>query len=265
MYSSAADTTSVLNPTAGQGLALGQDTGDGSGIVNEEFGTFTSGSLVNVGDSISLTADFTTDSTVTGNGGYLLVGLYNDNGSAPTGNLLNTATGGATATWTGYFGDVGYSTAAGSSDKFYSRPGGAGNANELGYYSKVTSPVQLSSTPATGNGTVLPSTPYVLTYTITKGATYNIITEEITQGGVEIGSDLWTTDTESPALNNTFNGIDFGAYGKAEGSNPGPLDLNFTDVSVVLTPVPEPSTLALAGLGGLGLLGMAMRFRQARG
>ncbi len=240
----------ALNPVAGQGLAL--SVSSGTGKVNEEFAQFSSFpfTLFDYGDYFTLTVDFNS-SNVAGNTGGLLAGLFNTQGTVASGTLTGTATGGATADDTGYFGIMGFNTSAGTSTKFFSRQGGATDANELGYYSSMTvgSYSQVGSSFAvSGNGTIANNTAYTLTYTVARGISGNTITAIITQGASTV--DSWTV-TDASLLYNNFDELDFGMYGKN-----GPVNFNITDVSILTNvgPIPEPSFSALACLGILGLV-----------
>jgi hypothetical protein len=253
----------ALNPTANQGLALTVPIGS-SGKVNEEFAQFTGTpvTLATIGDYITLTVDFNSPNFTnvsTADTGGLLTGLFYSQGTAPSANEESLQTGGATANDTGYFGIMGANTSAGTSTKFFSRQGSPTATNELGYYSIIGAGnyTQLSSSLASTNANLANNTAYVLTYTIKKtGANSDTITAIISQGATQL--DGWTS-TDASGLYNTFDTLDFGGYGKNQG-----LDLNITQINVadLIQAVPEPSTLALSGLG---LLGFATRFRRARG
>jgi hypothetical protein len=252
----------ALNPTANQGLALTVPIGS-SGKVDEEFAQFsgTPITLATIGDYITLTVDFNSPNFTnvsTANTGGLLAGLFYSQGTAPSANEESLQTGGATAADTGYFGIMGLNTSAGTSTKFFSRQGTPTATNELAYYSIIGAAnyTQLSSSLASTNANLANNTAYVLTYTIKKtGASSDSITAIISQGATQL--DGWTS-TDASGLYNTFDTLDFGGYGKNQG-----LDLNITQISIAdLIAVPEPSTLALAGLG---LLGLVTRFRRARG
>jgi hypothetical protein len=246
----------ALNPTAGQGLAL--TVSAGTGKVNEEFAQFspTPVTLATTGDYLTLTVNFNS-ANVAANTGYLLAGLYNSQGTLATGTLTTTATGGATADDQGYFGDMGFNTGAGSSTKFYSRQGGVSDANELAYYSAMTAgsfTAVGSSIAASGNGTIANNLAYTLTYTVTKDVGGNTISAVITQGSTPV--DSWSV-TDASSTYNSFDELDFGLYGKNALVNG-----NITQIQVVdsIQAVPEPSVLALTGLG---LLGLVARFRRA--
>lgn len=248
----------ALNPTAGQGLALTVNSGS-TGKVNEMFAEFAPVSL-SEGDYVSLTVNFNSPSGMATDTGGLLVGLYNNatvNSTNEQGSAGgSTTTGGETAASQGYFGIMGYNTSAGTSTKFFSRQGGATDANELGYYSENTSGsyTQLSSFAATGNANLGLNVNYTLTYTVTdEGAAGDQIAAIISSGSTTL--DTWTS-TDASGLYNTFNQLDFGNYGKAAA-----VDINILSESISTTaPVPEPSVMALAG-AAFGLLGV-MRFRR---
>jgi hypothetical protein len=257
--------TANASATLVNGTGLELNVSGGTGKVNEEFGQFTpfaSAITLNaVGDYITLTVDFTS-ANIAGNNGYLLAGLYNDNGTTASGTLTTTATGGATAAYTGYFGDMGLNTSAGSSTKFYSRTGGASDANELAYYSSMTgsSYTQIGSSIAnTANGTIANNKAYTLTFTVTKTAAgSDTVTAQINQGATIVDSAATWTFLDASGTYNTFDELDFGFYGKSA-----PINGTITDVVVTdqITPTPEPSTFALAGLGMLGLV-LARRMRR---
>jgi hypothetical protein len=245
----------ALNPTAGQGLALNVNSG-ATGKTDEAFAQFTPSpvTLMSAGDSVTLTVDFNSPN-LSANTGGLLVGLYNTGGNPATANLSGTATGGATAAHTGYFGIMGYNTTAGTSTKFFSRQGGVSDANELGYYSTMTSgsTTQLGSYAASGNANLANNTGYVLTYTITKGASSDSVMAVIQQGSTTL--DSWSF-TDATGAYNSFDELDFGTYGKNAAVNANVTQITVTDsISAV---VPEPATY---GFIGAGLLAAVYRRR----
>lgn len=250
--------SAVLNPSAGQGLALNVTAGTGK--VNEEFNAFTGTpiTLANVGDYIKLSVTFNTANLV-GNNGMLLAGLFNSQGTYATANEGNSVTG-ATGDDTGYFGFLGFSTYSNGSVKTFQRNGVVGGVNELGYYSSMGGMYtqQLNTWPATGTYNMVNGTTYILNQTILKTAGGNQITYVITDNsGNPLAGDNWV-NTDTASAYNTFDELNFGWYGK----NGTALNGNILDVTVSDSiNAPEPSTFALAGLGMLGLL-IARRVRR---
>ncbi len=247
----------ALNPTAGQGLAL--TVSSGTGKLNEMFAEFASSpvTLSGAGQYIQLVVNFNSPSGMATDTGGLLVGLYNNstvNSTNEQGSGGTTSVGGETSGSTGYFGIMGYNTTAGTSTKFFARNGSATDVNELGYYSSQgTAVTQLGSSAATGNANLANGVNYTLTYTNTDEGTSDQVNAIISNGSTIL--DTWTMNDATGAYN-SFNQLDFGAYGKA-----GPVNINILNESVITTAsVPEPSTFALAG-AGLAFLGMA-RFRR---
>jgi hypothetical protein len=251
--------SATLDPTAGQGLALNVSTGTGK--VNEEFAQFSATpiTLATAGDYITLTVNFNSPDVLANTGG-LLAGLLNTRGTVASANETTTATGGATADDTGYFGIMGYNTSAGTSTKFFSRQGGVSDANELGYYSSMTAAsfTQLSSFAASGNANLANSTAYTLIYTVTKGASGDTINAVIDQGATTL--DNWTS-TDSTGLYNSFDELDFGFYGKNALING---NITQVQVSDLVQSVPEPSTLAFSGVAILGFAASRLLKRQSR-
>ena len=243
-----------LNPTSGQGLALNVTSG-ATGKTDEAFAQFTPSpiTLESAGDSITLTVDFNSPN-LSANTGGLLVGFYNTGGNPATANLTGNTTGGPTAAHTGYFGVMGFNTTAGTSTKFYSRQGGAGDNNELAYYSTMTSGsyTQWGAFSASGNANLANNTSYVLVYTITKGAGSDSISAIIEQGNTSL--DSWTF-TDASGAYNSFDELDFGTYGKNAAVN-----VNITQVTVTdsIGVVPEP---AIYGMIGVGMLAVVYRRR----
>jgi hypothetical protein len=250
--------------TAGQGLGLNVTSGS-TGKVNEMFAEFASSpvTLTGAGQYVQLVVNFSSSAGMATDTGGLLVGLYNNttvNSTNEQGSGVggSSGVGGETSGSTGYFGIMGYNTSAGTSTKFFARNGSATDVNELGYYSTQSgsgATTQLGSSAASGNADLALSTAYTLTYTITdEGASGNQVNAIISNGSTVL--DNWT-ENDTAGLYDTFNQLDFGAYGKASA-----VDLNITSESVLtnVSAVPEPSTFALAG-AGLVLLNL-VRFRR---
>jgi PEP-CTERM motif len=251
-------TSSSATLTSGSGLELSSTA---SGHVEEMFSQFSPSliTLSGAGDYVTLSVNFNIVGS-SGQTGALLMGLYNDEGTpgtidetAANGNGSESgATPAATADDVGYFGMGGFNTGAGTSSKFYSR---VASNNELGYYSRMTSGTytqQLSSS-ASGNANLADDTDYTLNYTVQNNGSGNTITATILQGATTL--DNWSyTDA---GVNTSFNELDFGMYNK----NASSLDVYMTQVTVTsnVTPVPEPSMFAFAGLG---LAGLILRLRR---
>jgi hypothetical protein len=247
---------STWNVVNGQGLAL---TLAVAGKVNEEFAQFDpSGQITlgSTGDYVTFTAVFNS-SGIAANTGGLVAGLYNTMGTPGTANLSSASTGTATSDDRGYFGIMGYNTAAGTSTKFFSRTGTAAASSELGYYSQMlpaTIYTQLSSSAASGNANLANNTDYTLNYTVTKGATGNIINAEILQGATVL--DNWNT-TDAASTYSSFDELVIGFYGKNSAISGNIKSVSITDS---IQAVPEPCPCLLAGLGILGLtVGRRMR------
>ena len=251
-YSTTAYTVALNTPNAG----LNINVTSGTGKVINEFAQFTTTpvTLLTVGQYITLTVSFNSTS-MAGNNGYLLTGLYNTQGSVATANLLNTSVGGgATANDTGYFGLLDFSTYANGSTKWYAKtPGGAASTNnELAYYSSMAANTYVQVLPGTyssgSSGLLVNNVNYTMAYTIKKTASGNEIDTVITRNSDSVVMDNWSL-TDSAGIFSSFDELDFGVYGK-NGAQPNIDILSET----VTTNVPEPATFALAGLGMLGLL-----------
>ncbi len=124
---------------------------------------------------------------------------------------------------------------------------------------------QLSaSQPNSANANLANNDSYTLTYTITAlnaGGTKNQITAQIydnTSSTLADSFSLMATNSAGSYItpSSTYDTFDAGIYTGSETSG---YNINLTDVDIV-TNVPEPTTLALAGTG-LGLLGL-IRFRR---
>ena len=251
-YNISSATANSYALTPGTGLGLSTST---SGKFQEMVAQFAGLPVtLGVGQSLTLTVNFSGTGMwngSAGDNGGLIFGLYNSGGTAMTADENSTATGGTTATYNGYFGDIGYNTTAGISTKFYSRTGAAGATDELGYYSKMTGAtlVQIGTFNNTGNADLADGTAYTLTYTIENaGGGVMDFTAAIANTG---GTDNFTF-SDTSGLYNSFDTLVFGNYDKTSA-----VSLNITGISVQA--VPEPSMFAFAGLGLAGLL---LRFRR---
>jgi hypothetical protein len=207
-----ANTNHINAIVNGQGLELGVAV---ASKVVEEFTQFspTPVSLVNEGDTVSLSVVFNSDGIADNTGG-LVVGLHSTAGTPGTKDLSSSTLGTATSDDNGYFGIMGFNTSAGTSTKFYTRTGSTNYDGELAYYSAMTtaSYTQIKSFSATNNANLNNGADYVLTFSVTKGATNNILNATI-QDTNSVIVDSWTVKDNSSTYN-SFDEIVFGFYGK---------------------------------------------------
>ncbi|HEX4055087.1 MAG TPA: PEP-CTERM sorting domain-containing protein [Tepidisphaeraceae bacterium] len=273
-------TTSSL--TSGSPLQLTiPSTSSGVSEVQALF-TSTPLPLINVGDAIELTVTFTDNTGLNINSSSSVdIGLYNSGGSAPYSNLQNgTATSPSTVTGInnsgaglpndntgGVAGWLGYETDAfgASKPKIYTRPaqsgsnnvaqalvsatttGGVENAN--GTQSTYTSQSSASDPLTAGNVytdefSITLSSPgiYTLTQSLYSGATD---TGSIVNGG---------TSTSGPLSVLTSAGFDGLAVGFRESDSvAGEMDISQVEVTTNVA-VPEPATIGILSLAGLGLM-----------
>lgn len=242
-------------------------TAAASGKVDELVGSFSPVTLAQPGDYVSFVVDFNSPNLgQSGTAGNLLFALDYSGGVSLTsdgpGPESPTATTGATAGYVGYMGEIALNTTPKTGTKSYAKTG-AGN-NDLAYYSDATPNTQLSTTVPNANNAVLTNNDlYILTYTITAlnaGASQDQITEQIYDSTLGTMVDNFTFAATNGATyiapTTTYDTFDAGIY---TGSESAGYDLNLTSLSV-LTNVPEPATLALAGVG-LGLAALR-RFRR---
>ncbi len=259
----------------GTGVTL---TAHKSGAVDELVGAFTSVTLANAGDYVSLVVNFNSPNIgQASSSGSLDMALMNSLGTPlGTGYIKSNTSGGATGSDEGYLAGIGMDSAhEKNSTKFWTRDAGAGG-NGLGYYSQTTYHTQIGTSDKTA-AALANSDSYTLTFTIAAlnaGATEMQVNAQIYDNTLGAMVDNYTipatfqtggASTRSPAPNvgdyitptSTFDTFDFGTY---TGST-SPYDINLTDVQIVayVTTVPEPSTFALAGLGLAGLAARLFR------
>jgi hypothetical protein len=224
--------------------------------------------LATAGDSIEATLVFTdTSGVLSTTGSYTFLGLFNSGGSAPDNNLnngglgsgnTNDATGGA-AGWLGYVGNIGAASSNGS--RIYNRAAqvAANNTNQdavgngvSGGYSNPAA-VQIGSTVAsTFDATAGSQYTQDLLIQLTSPGTLSI-TNSLYSGTSVIAGNLIEqstgTTTVSSYLTSSFDTLAWGA----RGSSPN-MDANLIEVQATIQPVPEPATLGLFALAGVGLM-----------
>lgn len=281
--SSKADTT---YPTISSGaLSMGLNSATTSGFW-EAQAVFSSSpvTLATVGDYINMSYTFTDTGSLlgsaSGGGGTnsaIYTGLYDDAGTTPVaGSLnnsgLNTTSGSSYATgnaalWSGYVGRI-----AGDpgTTEIYSRPAqngsGTTSANQdlIGNNFGGGAFNNPGGSLGTGNPTTSPSTAiltagsqYTMNYEIQLTAANKLtITENLFSGAIWVGG---VTNSFSSVTDTTFDGLAIGARNSGTSADP-EMTINDIDITDEIQSVPEPGTLALAGIGaGLTLL---VRFRR---
>jgi hypothetical protein len=240
--------------------------------------TTTPVTLASAGDYIRLSYTFTdTANILTTGASQLYAGLYNSGGSAPTNGLANAgltatagsiyATGGAQL-WQGYNGRIGYVTNASA---IYTRPqqNGAGttsaNQSLLGNTGggSYVNPTGANLVSATGGAALTTGSIYtdVLVFTYNGSG---LVVSNILYSGAGMGGSVVYSQTATAAIPLTlsFDGLAIGTrYNGATSANP-IMDVSLVTVDALIQPIPEPSIVALAGLGGLLGLAFARRMRR---
>lgn len=207
---------------------------------------FSTLSLVNVGDNITLSGSF----TFAGSGGMgndqFRLGLYNTL-AASTGTLSGGTWSSATDTgWLGYTVEVG---AASGSTQLFQR-----NTGNIGQWFSGTG--QTSMNAAATTATALAGTyAFSLSLTLASLTSYNIVDSfnQTAGGSFATGNNTTVSD----------NNLSFDAAGFLLNANVGngiaPYTFNNVEVTLTPAPVPEPATLSLIGLGCGILCRMAPR------
>lgn len=241
----------------------------GTGKLDDLAGSFGSAvTLSSAGQYVTFTANFNSSGTANGLGqsgtaGLILFALDNSGGTALGGGGASeaessSATGGSTAGYIGYLGDLSLNTTPKTSTKNFAKTG-AGN-NDLSYNSDATPDTQIGATEANGYN-FSSSDNYTLTYTVQYvSATEDAITTTLFDNTANTQAETFTVDSASATTpTQTLDTFDIGVY---TGSESAGYDVNLTGVEITtgVEATPEPSTLALAGLGlALPLLA---RFRR---
>ena len=241
-------------------------------------GVFASQSIANAGDKITVTYSFTTPATVGDKSTALKVGFFNSNGAtaqnpnndsegnprAVVGDPIHTQSslGSSDAGW-----DTVYGEAADLDANF------SGTSN-FGFKSKTssvaTSRLLNSSTNWTSQGSnvdgtyaIAANSSYVGTFTIeNKGSDLYDLSATISSGGTPLASE--TREGKTIAAN-AFDIIAFNhssdAFGSTNSSGVADNGLDYTNIQVTFTQVPEPSAYALL-LGGVAVMLAVARRKQ---
>jgi len=266
------------NTTGGTGWTFATGTGvtlnpNSSGKLSDIVGSFPAVTLANANDYISFVVNFNSPNIAQGGAsaaGGLLFSLNNSLGVSPTSqgpteSVSSTATGGATAGYLGYLGDIAFNNSPKTGTKFFAKTG-AGN-NNLSYNSNVSPKTQLStSVPNASNANLINNDSYTLTYTITalnNGASQNQITAQIydnTLGQMVDSFSMGATNGSTYITpTTTYDVFDVGVYTGTEATG---YNINLSGISIITSvqPVPEPGPLALM----IGSAAAFAGFRRAR-
>jgi len=199
--------------------------------------------LANAGDGLKLTWKFTLAGI---NAGNTSQGMYIGVGLTPSGSRVTGDASMPNATYLGYAMLMNIAPTLGNSKPFdlrkWASPGSSGAF--LGTSGNWT---DLANGATSGNAGFANSTPYTYTMTLTRNAS----------GGLDVdskmtGAGLNGTGTEEVTYSDTTasQGFSFDTFGLRPSSTANTattFDTSLFEVEYV--PVPEPSTLALAGLG----------------
>jgi PEP-CTERM motif len=262
-------------------------------VLGELQAQFPSTTLVNVGDFVQLDITFNNTANVLVAGqnanATLNVGLFNSGGVAPNtgaGNLSTAGTTGGAQNWVGYAGrmflngnatiynrkaqTVGTSTSSQNQDLLFNNASSSAAFNSPNGTTITTAGGTGNSAAGLTAGAVGASSAsvYTLDYKITLSAAgTETITSELFNGTTPTGTPIFNTTGSATGANNlssTFDSLAFGfrqnnsIAGTSESSS---LDISALTVNIETTP--EPTTMALAGLGAAGML-LARRWKARK-
>lgn len=213
--------------------------------------------LVNIGDSVSLTVTFTNTAGLLTASGSLGFGLYDSGQNYPVpgglnGNLATTNgfTTGNAQTWVGYFGQLGYT---GANSQILTRPAqnGAGNNNQDGVTTGSSASYSNPAGSTVGTASSAPSltlvtgNQYTEVLTITLSATNTLaITNAMYSGADTNGALLSQFGGVASGVTFLTNSFDALAIGWREtGSQATAIDINNIAVNAMLKPVTSPISL----------------------
>jgi hypothetical protein len=236
--------------------SLGLVTGtSGRGI----HGTFPAQSL-GVGDTLTATYTFVTPATITATGttSSFRVGLFDTTGKPGLAADISASSGTPNAVYNnllGYMMD--YDVNAATTDVTFRERTNAASGQLMAATGDYT-----SLSPASGGSpyTFAPNTTYVGTISVTRTAAGLDFTGTLSQGATLLST--FTTSDATPTAT-TFGMLAFHVNSNTFGSSgtPGAADngIDFTNISIDVTQVPEPATLGTLALAALG----ALRRRRA--
>jgi hypothetical protein len=235
-------TSSAIEVSAGSmGLVSGSS---GRGI----HGTYTLQTLSNVGDSLKATFVFKTPATVgTAASAAFKIGLFNTNGNAGLAADLSASSGTPNPIYDplpGYMMDFDVQ-ASGSNITFREKSPVPGSSGQL--LGTTTGFVQLA---AGGNSYVFaPSTTYTGTYSITKTASGIDLSGSLSNSSGVLST--FTTNDSSPSAT-AFDLLGFhvnaSIFGSSNVVNAPDNGIDFSNIKIEFTSVPEPAALTLLGV-----------------
>jgi len=227
--------------------------------------------LTAVGDSITLTVVFTDTSGLLTQSGLLGFGLYNSGQNLPVASGLNgtavnnlaTANTGSAQLWSGYVGQVAFTCAnsrimnrfvQGVEGNNAQDVTGSGSTSATG--SSFASPAGATVGAQNVNGVTLTAgQQYTEVLTIGLDGSGNQVVTNWVYAGNGTGGSLLTQfggiTTGSTLTTNSFDAL---AIGWRATANTTATTIDINNIQVDYSPVPEPATFALAGLGILGLV-----------
>jgi hypothetical protein len=237
--------------------------------------TATPVTLSTVGDSLTATFVFTDTQNIfpANSASTINVGLFNSGGSAPVTGVRLDATGsgtGGAVGWNGYVGRI--SGTGGPNSSIITRPPqGAGITNPNQSQDVLFNGASGSSTYNNPTGALIANSGGAFTAGLTGGSTYTLSysitlsapgTLTINNNLFDSGNNLLFSQSGSTSTTpiTSYDGLGFGwRFNSTSAANS--IDVSSINVTTA-SAVPEPSTFALAGLG---LAGLALRFRRSRG
>jgi hypothetical protein len=198
------------------------------------------------------------------------VGLYNSGGvyPVPGGQMANGGMGGGTSfvtgsaqNWQGYVGRVG-NLNGGNSSQIFTRDPQADTTDEnqdvLFNNSGTGAFDNPTGTGVAGSGDQINLTDgqdYTLTLNISYDGSGVTVAQNIFEGVGTGGLNVYSLAGDHTAGYTTFDALGFGYRGSA-GST---INMSLSALEITTGVVPEPSTFAFLGLGGLALLGFRRR------
>jgi hypothetical protein len=233
------------------------------------------------GDYVQLQFTFTNTARIVMVGNSTInVGLYDSNGTTPvTGGQMNNgqmvdtqsafSTGNAQL-WTGYAGRISSTNQTSASSITFTRPAQNGaspsNENQDLLFSNAgggafddPAGTTLGAT-ASSVAPLTESNQYTITFKLTRGATGLVTADYNLYNGVGTGgTNLFSSSRNASASQTTAGGLEFDAlaigwrYAGATGDPASTMDISALEVTTNL-PVPEPTSLAVLGLGAFGVL-----------